>query len=324
MDVSIDWTIVGTLLLVFSTLVLNIVATSVGRANARRMRMSRNIVMESRPRSGMTQAELMARFTTRVPESGLKKRFLGVSEQVLRMLNFDRRATELRLQQSGDRDPNAINQYIYRRGLAMIFMPFLLWFVVPALGIEGVLRWGVSLLGIVVGGILVDALLDGKVKARRERLLVDLPVLVDLLTIHLEAGSSFDIALARSASSLRQSFPSAANEVEALRNDLEITMNRERTLREFGERINTMTARTFVGIVIQSERRGSPMVPALRALARESRKELMSAIERKAQKLPTVMQGPMFLFILPAIFAAVIGPIIIAVIDTLGQTSLGQ
>jgi len=73
-----------------------------------------------------------------------------------------------------------------------------------------------------------------------------------------------------------------------------------------------------VAIVVQSERRGNAVAPALRNLAREARKEVMTDVEKRAQKIPTMMQLPMFMFILPAIFAAVIGPAVVQVITEFG------
>jgi tight adherence protein C len=89
-------------------------------------------------------------------------------------------------------------------------------------------------------------------------------------------------------------------------------------LREFGERMATQTAKTFVAIVVQSERRGNAIAPSLRRLARDARLEVISEIEKKAQKIPTVMQLPMFLFILPAIFMSVIGPAVVQVVKQVG------
>ncbi len=71
--------------------------------------------------------------------------------------------------------------------------------------------------------------------------------------------------------------------------------------------------------MVQAERRGNAIAPSLRSLAREARKEVMAEIEKKAQKIPTMMQLPMFLFILPAIFAAVIGPAAIQIINQFGD-----
>jgi tight adherence protein C len=134
----------------------------------------------------------------------------------------------------------------------------------------------------------------------------------------MESGAAFDIALARASHALRISFPTAASEIYFLRRDLEMSVERERTLREFGERMATQTAKTFVAIVVQSERRGNAIAPSLRRLARDARLEVISEIEKKAQKIPTVMQLPMFLFILPAIFMSVIGPAVVQVVKQVG------
>jgi tight adherence protein C len=136
------------------------------------------------------------------------------------------------------------------------------------------------------------------------------------LTIYLEAGQPLDASLGRASRALEKSFEVVAEEAAFLIKDLDLSVDREKTLNEFGERLNTNTAVTFVNIVVQSERRGNAIAPSLRTLAKESRKEVIMDIERKAQKLPTMMQLPMFMFILPSIFASVIGPAAIQIMQT--------
>ena len=313
---AVDITVVLPFLLDATSFDIYVASNRISRERARRTALARKVISGEKARSqAHNQADLLARFAPKAREEGARKVAVSFSEFLLKLVNFDKVATEKKLQQAGQRDPLAINKYIMKRGLGMIIGPLALWFLAPMVNIDGLFRIVLTIGGMFVGGIVVDAGLDRAVASRKNRLISDLPVLLDLLTIHLEAGSSFDVALARASLALKASFPTAANEVQFLRSELEISVNRERTLREFAERINTTTAKTFVAIVVQSERRGNAMVPALRSLARESRKEVMASIERRAQKIPTIMQLPMFLFILPAIFGAVIGPAVILVME---------
>jgi tight adherence protein C len=262
---------------------------------------------------GLTAAELAQRIAPDNKEEGARKTLVNIAEIILKIAKFDRKETERKLIQSGDRDPRAISRYILQRGTAMAVAPIFGWLVLPALGMGGMMQVAGSLICVLAGGILVDIRLDKALKKRREAVASEFPVLMDLLTIYLEAGQAFDVALARASVALGVSFPTAAEEVGFLRQDLEMSVDRERTLREFGQRLNNGSASTFVSIVIQAERRGNAIAPALRTLAKESRKEVMQDIEKKAQKLPTLMQGPMFIMILPAIFLSVIGPAIVQI-----------
>jgi tight adherence protein C len=268
---------------------------------------------------GLTPEEIAKRLAPEQEEQGTKKLIVSLAEITLRIARFDRKETEEKLVQAGDRDPRAISRYILQRSAGMLIAPVIAWIIFPAIGIVGISQIIGSAFAVLAGGIAVDVRLDRAVKQRRDKLSFELPVLLDLLTIYLEAGQSFDVALARAAAALKTSFETAAEEVNFLRQELELSIDREKTLRGFAQRVNSPTAQTFVAIVVQAERRGNAISPSLRTLSRESRKDLVAAIEKKAQKLPTLMQGPMFIFILPSIFMSVIGPAVIQIISQFGD-----
>lgn len=286
----------------------------------RQNKMVRQIMSSARRKKpGLSQEEIAARLTPRSDESRRKGVHVLFFELLLKLVNFDRKETEKKLIQAGDRDPRAISRYIIQRGAGMIIAPTVIWFAAPSMGMEGVLQMVMAVGGVLAGGIFVDTRLDKALSARRSSVSIEMPVLLDLLTIYLEAGQPMDASLARSSRALEKSFPVIAEEAGFLIGDLDLSVDREKTLREFGDRLATNTAQTFVNIVIQSERRGNAIAPSLRVLAKEARKEVITDIERKAQKLPTMMQLPMFLFILPAIFASVIGPAAIQIMQTFSQ-----
>lgn len=282
----------------------------------RKDKMVRKIVAAARQRkSGLSNEEIAKRLAPREVGKG-RSAHIVLFEALLKIARFDRKETERKLVQSGDRDPRAISRYILQRGLGMVIAPVFLWILAPMIGLGGPFQVIMAAVGVLAGGIVVDSRLDRALSARRSRVAMETPVLLDLLTIYLEAGQPFDASLGRASIALEKSFPVIAQEAGFLIKDLDMSVDREKTLREFGDRLATNTAKTFVNIVVQSERRGNAVAPSLRMLAKESRKEVITDIERKAQKLPTVMQLPMFLFILPAIFASVLGPAVIQIMQT--------
>lgn len=320
-DLILDYAIFGPIVLFVVTIGLYGVSSMQRKTRMTQDTIARGILSGARKRStSLSQQEIAERLRPNEEESGTTvQSLLKISELLLKLVNFNKAETQYKLVQAGQRDPKALSRYILQRGMGMLVGPLVLWFLAGSvLPFTGVIQMGIALIGILVGGIVVDVMLDKKVAARRAKIYTELPVLLDLLTIYLEAGQSFDISLARASVALSVSFPTAASEIMHLRRDLETTVDRERTLRDFASRMNTQVARTFVAIVVQAERRGNAIAPSLRTLAREARKEVMSEIEKKAQKIPTMMQLPMFLFILPSIFAAVISPAAIQIMNTFG------
>ena len=259
--------------------------------------------------------EMLTRLLPEEQETrGIKSSLMKILEFALKLARFDKEETRKRLLRAGHRDSDAMSKYVMRRGIAMFIVPTVLWIFLPVLNIEGLLAFGVCLIGAFAGGIVIDARLDSEVKANQDAMNTELPVLLDLLSIHLEAGSSFDVALGRISQSLKVSFPVAALEIFYLRTELETSVDREATFRNFADRIGSQTAKTFVAIIIQSEKRGNAVVGALRRTAQDARRDVMTDTEKKSQKIPTVMQLPMFMFILPAIIMSVIGPAVIRVL----------
>jgi len=312
----LDWAAYMPLLVMVLAICAFLVTMRRQTVQDRKNKMVRQILTAARHRrSGLTPEEIAKRLA---PRGLTKSRPLHIVlfEAMLRIARFNRAETERKLIQSGDRDPRAISRYILQRGLGMVLAPMAIWFIAPYLGVEGMLKILLAAAGILAGGILVDSRLDRALSARRSRISVEMPVLLDLLTIYLEAGQPLDASLGRASIALEKSFPVVSEEAAFLIKDLDMSVDREKTLREFADRLTTNTAKTFVNIIIQSERRGNAIAPSLRMLAKESRKEVISDVERKAQKLPTMMQLPMFMFILPAIFASVIGPAAIQIMQT--------
>lgn len=325
-DLLLQFAIYVPLVLFGMTVALYFLSASQRRRRVTQDTIARGILSGARKRStSMSQQEIADRLSPKAEEdSATTRSLMQISEILLKLVNFNKEETRVKLIQAGQRDPKALSRYILQRGMGMIIAPAILWLIAGnVLGFSGILQVGTSLIGILVGGIVVDVRLDKAVSARRNKIYTELPVLLDLLTIYLEAGQSFDIALARASAALKTSFPTAAAEIMFLRQDLETSIDRERALRAFAKRMDTQVARTFIAIVVQAERRGNAIAPSLRSLAREARKEVFSTIEKKAQKIPTMMQLPMFVFILPAIFAAVIAPAAVQIMARFGGDSGG-
>lgn len=321
-ELILEFAVFGPVVLFAATIALYLVSAYQRRVALAKEKIARGILSGARKRSTtLSQQEIAERLRPKEEDgSSTTKSVLALSELLLKLVNFDKDETRYKLIQAGRRDPKALQIYMIQRGMGMLIAPVILWFMAGIfLNFSGILQAATALIGVLVGGIIVDVQLDKSVSARRSKIHNELPVLLDLLTIYLEAGQSFDVALARASAALKVSFPVAASEIFYLRQDLETTVDREKTLRDFAARMGTEVARTFVAIVVQSEKRGNAIAPSLRTLAREARKEVMAEIERKAQKIPTMMQLPMFMFILPAIFASVIGPAAIQIMNEFGS-----
>jgi len=144
-----------------------------------------------------------------------------------------------------------------------------------------------------------------RVKARRAEMLADLPDVIDVLVVCVEAGLTFEAAIEQ----VVQKYGHALA-IEFGRVTQEIRLGRPRleALNDMGQRTGVEELNNFVQAIIQSEQLGSGMSRILRIQSDEIRnKRLLSAQERGA-KASLKMLIPMLGCIFPTLWVILLGP----------------
>jgi len=140
---------------------------------------------------------------------------------------------------------------------------------------------------------------------------------LDLLMICAEAGLSLAAALDRVARELSTTYPEMAEELSLTSIELGFLPDRKKALTNFAERVDMPEVRGIAGVLVQTEKYGTPIAQALRALASEFREQRMLRAEQKAARLPAIMTVPMIIFILPTLFIVVLAPALIKLSRTM-------
>jgi tight adherence protein C len=172
---------------------------------------------------------------------------------------------------------------------------------------------GLTLVGGVVGYYGPNLYLYQKGHDRAASMQRALPDALDLLTISVEAGLGFDAALSQVA---RNTDGPLADEFARVLQEMQIGLGRSQALRALGERSTLAELRSFTSAMVQADSFGIPVGQVLRVQSNEIRLKRRQRAEEAAQKIPVKIMVPLVMFILPALFVAVLGPAVISMMDT--------
>ena len=157
----------------------------------------------------------------------------------------------------------------------------------------------------VVGWILPMVMLDRRARERTDAIDRELPELIDLLVVTLEAGLSFLASLQMAADRLEGPL---GVELRLTLQEQRMGLTTNEALKSMLSRADTPGTRTFVRSVLQGETLGTSTGQIMRNLAIEMRKRRRAAAEERAQKAPIKILFPLVFLIFPAMFIVLLGP----------------
>jgi tight adherence protein C len=203
------------------------------------------------------------------------------------------------------------------RVLATVGLPAL--FLYAAAGRMGpatlVLGTGVM---VALGWIAPLTILRRRARTRLARIDHELPELVDLLVVTVEAGMGFAGALQIAAQ--RVTGP-LGDELRLALQEQSLGLSTEEALGNLVERADTEAMRSFVRSIRQGEALGVSVGQIMRNLAIEMRKRRRAAAEDKAQGAPIKILFPLVFLILPAILVVLLLPALMSFIAAFGGGS---
>ncbi|GIV97397.1 MAG: type II secretion system protein [Herpetosiphonaceae bacterium] len=162
-------------------------------------------------------------------------------------------------------------------------------------------------IGLLLGFLVPAMWLGSQIKKRKKAILKALPDALDLLTISVEAGLGFDLALQRVAEKWDNEL---CREFRRVLSDLQLGMPHREALRALVTRTGVDDVATFVAAVIQAQQLGVSMGKILKIQSDQLRLRRRQRAEEQAQKAPVKMLFPMVFLIFPAMFVVILGPAI--------------
>ena len=154
-----------------------------------------------------------------------------------------------------------------------------------------------------------DAWIKGVIKRRHTEIMKALPNVLDLLTLSVESGRDL-------ISSLRDILGRRKNDAlseELTRTFHEIQLGRKRTdaLRLLADRVRQIDLTATVNAIIQAEELGVSIGKQLRIQSDTQRAKRFSMAEKLANEAAVKIIIPVVVFILPAVFIILLGPLAI-------------
>jgi tight adherence protein C len=293
--------LIAGILMIFVAIIVFIGTVVIGASEPEGVARSLAIIEQQITHSEVGKSDLPARDRIITPvfdrfrRIGLAFSPRGTSDRLARMLDV-----------AGNPPDWPVERVLGAKGVSMILF-----------AVIGFLIGGISLTGVIVAAIagaiglfLPDLLVYNAGLKRQDQLRTGLADALDMLTVCMEAGQSFDGALLQVARSVEGPI---AGEFARVLSEIQIGRTRGQAFQGMGERTTPPEVKTFVSAIVQADRLGLPVANVLREQAREMRLVRRQRAEEKAQKVPVKILFPMLFCVFPALLVVVIGPGIVRI-----------
>lgn len=181
---------------------------------------------------------------------------------------------------------------------------------------SGIYRWNpffILMFAALLGYMLPEFWLVGRVRARQHRLRLAVPDGLDLLVICVEAGLGLDHALLRVAEELQVAHREFCEELQLVTAEMRLGKTRVDALRELARRTGLDDIKALVAMLVQTERFGTSIAQSLRVHSDDLRLKRRQRAEELAAKISVKMVPVLVFFIFPALMIVILGPAFITI-----------
>ncbi len=219
-----------------------------------------------------------------------------------------------RIELAGVAETWDVNRVLAFKAIGLVVGIPAAWLLSLVLGTGGLWTIVALAIGGVVGYFGVDLWLYNTAQHRQDEIRKTLPDAMDMMTIAVESGLSFDGALSEVA---RNTTGPLSQEAFRTLQEMQIGVGRGEALENWAARCEVDSLNAFVSSVVQADKYGVPIAQVLRVQSNEMRVKRRQAAEEKAQKVPVKLVFPLALCVLPAMFIVILGPAGISIYENL-------
>ncbi len=209
----------------------------------------------------------------------------------------------------------SVGKFFGYRILCAAGIPLLwIWFAATA-GVSAPLAVLCTILIGVMGWVMPATLVRKRAQQRLDEIDYQLPELIDLLVVTVEAGLGF-VGSMQMASS-RISGP-LGQELRLTLQEQSMGLSIQEALINMLARCDTAAMRSFVRSIVQGETLGVSIGQIMRDLAQEMRRRRRAVAQERAQKAPIKILFPLVFLIFPSMFVVLLGPAVFLFIRSFG------
>ncbi|MBI3296489.1 MAG: type II secretion system F family protein [Deltaproteobacteria bacterium] len=162
----------------------------------------------------------------------------------------------------------------------------------------------------VIGGFMYPSVwVSGSRGRRHEEIRLQMPFVIDLLTLSTEAGLDFIGALQKVVEKTRSG--PLVNEIERMLQEIQLGTTRGDSLRNLGWRIDLQEISSLVAVLVTADQMGSPLGGVLRVQSELIRTQRFVNAEKRGAAASQKLLFPLIFFIMPAVFIMIFGPVIL-------------
>jgi tight adherence protein C len=166
----------------------------------------------------------------------------------------------------------------------------------------------------VIGWFGPGFLVQRRAENRLYRIDKNMPELIDLLVVTVEAGLSLSAALQLAGERLKGAL---GDELRIVLQEQRMGLTPVQALENMVGRCPTPAVESFARAMMQGQLLGVSVGQILRSLAVEMRKRRRANAEQEAQKAPIKMLFPLVFMIFPAMLVVILGPAVVSIFHAL-------
>lgn len=215
-----------------------------------------------------------------------------------------RRSLTDNLRKAGFGESVTVNHIFALKLIMAIVTPLFLRLIIDSV------NWPPFFLATMVAGFMLpDKLVNDIKKARWRQILRTMPGAVDVLSLSVEAGLDFQVAMQRF---VERGTPGALrDEFSTILNDMRLGKTRAEAIRDFGRRVTVPEVGSFVSVLVQADQLGVPIGEVLRSQAAVMRTQRFQRAEQEGARASQKLLVPLVFFIFPAVLIVILGPVVL-------------